>query len=88
MMTTYKFPLRIEDEQTVMMPAESRVICVQSQYNTLTVWAIVDTTKELVPVTFRVVGTGHPMPDIAQLHYVGTVQMDSGMLVWHVFTKH
>ena len=34
--------------------------------------------------TFRVVGTGNPMPP-GELAYRGTVQVERGLLVFHVF---
>jgi hypothetical protein len=36
----------------------------------------------IVPRCFRVVGTGHPMPEDAR--YVGTAVTPDGSLVWHL----
>lgn len=39
------------------------------------------------PVTFRVFGTGHPIPDTrGDLEFIGTCVMSDG-LVWHVFEE-
>ena len=66
------------------MPADSKVLAVQMQGGQPQLWALVDDHNPKVWRTFDVYGTGHAVPGNHGA-YVGTFQMDSGALVWHVF---
>lgn len=88
--TIWKFPLSVTDGQTVMMPTGARCLSVQLQEHngTLCVWAMVEPTLPTVERRFLMAGTGHPLPDIVaagQARHLGTVQLDSGRLIFHVF---
>jgi len=84
----YKYELHVGAATAIVMPAGAIVLTVQMQGNRLVMWALLDATLPLTETrTFRVVGTGHPIPDIAQLHYLGTAQMHGFGLVWHVYEK-
>ncbi len=48
------------------------------------VWAVVDTDKPKQAHTFHVRGTGHPMTG-AEGHFLGTILLAGGSLVFHVF---
>jgi len=90
MKTTWKFPLGIEDRQTVKMPKGAYVLpSAQTQFDRLTVWAIVDDKAPMEDREFRIAGTGHPLDDLnpADWKFLGTVQMMDGGLIWHVFVK-
>jgi hypothetical protein len=51
-------------------------------------WVFVDPFMGREPRTFWVVGTGHPLPlELASMTYIGTVQLMSGALVFHVFEE-
>lgn len=50
------------------------------------IWWIDDPVLPLRERTFRVFGTGHPLPDDAAKH-VGTAVTPSGQLVWHLFER-
>lgn len=84
METIHKFVLEVMDEQKVTMPQRHTTIHVGEQQGALCVWAIVDTESPMVDVTFRVVGTGHPLPQGHDSCLLGTVVM-SNSFVWHVF---
>ena len=45
--TIWKFPLIVVDKQTVMMPEESIVLCVQMQGGNPCLWAMVDPAAAL-----------------------------------------
>lgn len=83
----YKYRLQLFDRQIVKMPSNSRILSIQGQHGTLTMWALVDVNSEPVVREFFVFGTGHPVPAemVDRLAFVGTVQMNDGLLVWHVF---
>jgi hypothetical protein len=82
----YKYPLQTADEQTVVMRAGAWPLCVQVQNGAPCLWAMVDDQQPEQEATFRVIGTGHPIPDADRLGYVGTYQLAAYGLVFHVFT--
>jgi hypothetical protein len=83
----YKYPLDLKATQEVRMPLLARILCVQLQYGRPTLWAMVNreaAAENHVMVPVHMVGTGHAeVPRDAD--YVGTVQLDEGTLVLHVF---
>ena len=88
-MKIFKYPLVVTDEQQILLPPGSRILSVAEQFGTLCAWALVDATLSAsIVYTFRIVGTGNPMPlAFRKLHenvFVGSVVMTSGF-VWHVF---
>lgn len=84
-MTIWKFPLQTVGMQSVQMPRNARILCVQVQRCEPCLWAMVDETKPLVERRIRIIGTEHPIDASAVLHYIGTYQLDGGGLVFHVF---
>lgn len=89
MRTTWKFPLSVADRQTIMMPKDAYVLpSAQIQFDMITVWAVVDDKAPLEARQFRIAGTGHPLDDIdLNWRFLGTVQMLTGELIFHVFVK-
>ena len=85
MTTIYKFPLKLEALQQVDMPAESKILCVQMQYGVPCIWAVVEWGAiNQWSRTIRMIGTGNEAPGETD-DYIGTVQLDDGALVLHVF---
>jgi hypothetical protein len=87
MKTIWKFPLDITDTQDVTMPMNTEILCIQIQNERPCIWAIVNPKsafKELRTIITR--GTGHPVSEMTG-KYIGTYQIDSGSLVFHVFEK-
>lgn len=91
MQTIWKFPLRVTDTQTVMMPYGARILCVQTQPDgedsTVCLWATVYPQARMVERRIYMFGTGHPMPTQHPVppQYIGTFQLSQGALVFHVF---
>lgn len=88
MKTIWKFPLDLTDKQTIRMPREAQPLAVQVQFDTICLWAKVDTEKPMEDREIRIEGTGHElddMGDFAEREYIGTVQTSQGAFVWHVF---
>lgn len=82
----YKYPLRLDSEQTVVMPQGAHILGVQNQAGALTMWALVQVEAPDVKREICVFGTGHEVPATVRavaLSYVGTVQQ--GPFIWHVF---
>lgn len=82
----YKYPLEVSTvPQPITMPTDSRIVKVESQHNMICVWAIVPyESEEKVIRTFYIVATGQPFSIKGQI-YRGTVLMEQGRYVWHVW---
>ena len=80
MRTIHKFALASEGH--VAASADAQIRRVGEQNGTLFAWIEVDPYKDIRSYRYRVVGTGHDIPEY--LLYVDTVIMTSGF-VWHVF---
>jgi hypothetical protein len=85
MQTIWKFALPVEDEPLIRMPIGAKVLTVQSQGGYPCLWALVDPAAANEDRRFRVVGTGHPFAEADAHAYLGTFQMHSGSLVFHLF---
>lgn len=95
--TVYRYRLTITDEQTVSMPEGAVILSVaRRDYpqlpmlgvggdEPLDMWALVDPDAPVRPRRIRIAGTGHPLDDVDQLEFLGTVQVVQGQLVFHVF---
>jgi len=82
--TIWKFPIEINDVNVIMIPIGAEILCVQIQYDEPWIWAIVDPEIPKEPRVFRTFGTGTPIEDNPG-NYIGTYQLRSGSLVFHVF---
>ncbi len=84
--TIWKFPLYVTDAQTIPVPQGAKFLAVQVQAGEPCLWAMVNPDAPKVPVEIRIHGTGHALPDDSTHYdYIGTFQLDSGALVFHVF---
>jgi len=85
----YKYTLGITDKQVLSLPRYPTFLKVAEQGGQLCLWALVDSEAELVPYTFRIYGTGHPI-DVEEydLDHIDSVLCQGGALVWHVFVDY
>jgi hypothetical protein len=82
----WKFPIPFpprEDMFTLRVPEGATPLTVQMQRGQPQLWALVDTDAPRTDYLFRIAGSGHPIDEVVQ--YIGTFQMASGDLVFHVF---
>lgn len=84
MNTIFKYPINITDRQTINIPRNAKILCVQTQHEKPCLWAKVDSDEPLVHRMIITHGTGHPIPETTG-EYIGTYQLKSGALVFHVF---
>jgi len=61
----------------------AQLLSVQTQWDKITFWFLVDTEMPLVTRTFEVIGTGHEMYHPENYSHVATVQQEP--FVWHIF---
>lgn len=83
----YKYPLALEDKQTIEMPIGSQILCVQTQFNQPYIWAMVNPNLPPIGVKIEIYGTGESItnPFPSYLKYIGTFQINNGHEVYHVF---
>lgn len=85
-MRVLKYTLETTDRQSLSMPAGAKILTVQTQYEMCQLWALVDETENVREARhFVIVGMGNPFPDGIHFTFIGTYQLRSGGLVFHVF---
>ena len=91
MRSIYKYDIT-EAENCVIEGPITKLLTAQAQYNTIVVWAEVDTTAPNRKFRIVLVGTGWPLDAlpgkkcILDTHtYINTVQLAGGNLVFHVY---
>lgn len=85
----YPWPLRpVVDQKRFMMPMGAKILQLHPQDDNLCIWALVDDDQPMEPRDFIMYGTGHELAEAApSFPYVGTVHLNQGTLVLHVFEK-
>lgn len=91
MKTIYKYPVPIQEEFTLELPVDHKILSFQEQNGLLYIWCLVNTDSKVFSPTFYLFGTGQDLSDYSYriqsyLSFVGTVQLDKGTLVFHLFT--
>ena len=82
-MKIYKYVLTITGYQTVMMPRDAQILCVQMQRGVPCLWALVDEQLPEVGRVIQICGTGHDLPNGVG-KFIGTFQPNDS-LVFHAF---
>lgn len=85
--TVWKYEFHLIDEFAIEMPKGARVLAAQEQYGSPMMWALVDPTQPVEMRRFRLAGTGHKIDNADHLTYVGTLQLQGGGLVFHLFER-
>jgi len=82
----WKYELNTTDVQKLGMPKGAEILTVQTQFDKPCLWALVNPDAEKETRGFMTYGTGHTIPTEPYPHkYIGTYQLNSGVLVFHVF---
>ena len=77
----YKYPLDFTYPQTIKLPSSAEILYVDSQRNTPTIWAIIDTDdKSTIEVDVYIIGTGQAF-DASNI-------TENGLFVWHIFIDY
>lgn len=85
MLTIHKYKLKVVDGlQEIIMPENAMPLTVALQNKELCLWAEVETDEKLTARLFRVIGTGHPIPE--NCDWVATVQ--ESLFVWHIYEQY
>ena len=86
-MKIYKFDARVEDKVVLNVPVSAVSLKVGSRsMGYLSFWYLADPNEKGTREDYyRVVGTGHDIPDIKELEYVDTVVSAESVYIWHIF---
>lgn len=85
MKAIWKFPVPTTDEGSVLeMPRGAEILTVQTQGDSVQLWALVDPDAQTELRTFKTYGTGQSLDHCPGV-YVSTYQIRGGALVFHVF---
>lgn len=84
MKTIFKYPVELTDYFQIQMPDCAEVLSVQVQNGRPYIWALVEMDYAPRNYNFRLAGTGHPIEE-DNLKFIGTFQIASGTLVFHLF---
>ena len=85
MKTIWKFELKIQDIQEILMPHEAKILTVQVQGEIPHLWCLVDPDMHKRVYLIKTIGTGHAVDNAFDSKYIGTYQLISGNFVGHVF---
>lgn len=80
-MKIFKYPLQIATTQSVFMPEGAKILSIQTQFDQVCIWAMVDEDKRPTQRFFQIIGTGQGFD--TNRKYLATVQQ--GSFVWHIF---
>ncbi len=80
--TIWKYDLSVTDEVELTIPRGAQILTVQTQGELPQLWVLVQPENETEIRRFFTFGTGHPFTGGL---YVGTYQLNNGVLVLHVF---
>jgi len=90
----YKYPLKVTDRQDVELFQDCDILSIQRQNEKPYMWVMHDTSKPVMRVTIRCIGTGQPIDkqDHQLLKFISTVQSGPPPpldieLVWHWFLE-
>jgi hypothetical protein len=90
-MKIWKYVLPFKDEFSLSLPVDSRIIALQVQNNKPCIWVLfqeVNSTEQnpLVERFFSLTPTGQEIDRLCGCSfYIGTVQLNEGKLVLHLF---
>lgn len=86
MLKIYKYPIPVIDHFIVELPARAKPLRAQLQRSVVCIWFLLDPDITAIPRNFRVIGTGHPIPEsMEELEFIDTFQIRGGREVYHLF---
>lgn len=83
-MKIFKYHINIPGSDIIEMPEGSEILYVGNQYNSVFLWAKVDSTRKLTKRKFIVCNTGDDLPANTK-KFLGTVLLNEGSYVLHIF---
>lgn len=80
-----KYEIPIESPIEIEMPSCATILSVQTQNYVPVMWVDCMTENKTEIRKFTIYGTGHQVYPYSKQKYIGTFQVDSGSLVFHVY---
>ena len=86
MLKVYKYEIPIQDEFSLTMDRNAKILKVENQGDKPYMWALVDPDKEMITRKFLFVGTGQRIDYCQpQLKHISTFQVQGGRYIFHIF---
>lgn len=82
-----QYKLAAVAEQTIEMPVDAIILSVQCHQGRVTMWASATPGMKTIERTFYQVGATAKLPAKCG-QYIGTVQVDDGIFVIHIFEEN
>lgn len=73
--------------ETYLLPDGARILSVAFQRGTPQMWFMCDPSRPKAERIIVFTGTGHPMEDIGEHKFIGTMLTDDQNFVFHVFER-
>ncbi len=83
----FKYPVPRNGSFSLFLESGAKVLHVAEQFGKAWIWVEVDPSADTAPREFVAVMTGEKF-DADGLHHVGTVLLDSGSFVLHVYERN
>ena len=86
----HRYPLAIDDVQTIRIPGLARFLSVDGSRGAIELWALIDPALPEREHEVRIVGTGNPFPDeigSGGFEHLGHAITHNGAFVWHVWAN-
>lgn len=90
MKTIYKYELTAHQKQSVALPKDAVILHVDNQREMICIWCELDPEdKDLRARMFEVFGTGHEIHEDMGIEriYIGTVKLQGGDYIFHVYER-
>ena len=92
MLTIYKYPIAVTDEQIIGVPSSGFQDSLADQFLSLKVqngcpylWVMVDPSNQVITRHISIRGTGHDCEGLLKKEYLGSFTFLEDSLVFHVF---
>lgn len=88
----FKYKLDYIDHQEhiiIYIPMPAKILSVAEQNNVAVLYVLVGVEKKTIPIDILIIGTGLPIHDNIDMYkFIGTVKLDYGKYMWHVFYRY
>ena len=88
MKTIHKFIIEVSGKQSIKIPRNAVILSAQVQHEDICLWVELDHEDPVSGRDIYMVGTGHGIDPSVDLHFIDTVQLMGGDLVFHVYYAH
>lgn len=87
MTTIWKKVLLPQTVQKVEVPKGAEILSVMGQHERVVIWFRCNPDNALETRAIAIIGTGHEAPEASESRFIGTVLLENGNLVLHIFER-